>query len=206
MPEDNSKLVMQLFQEITLTRELAEDCPLDEEERALLRAQTCELQTRLGLFRGDLAELGDRASLQDFLRGYKPVHVPSSVPALVEPEMKLVQMPFKFFFAVWGRVAPAAGQQTIDVVYDGREQHTLRALEIGLAMRGHWHQDGWISVANLLHEASRKGWACLPADEGYLVSYVCVRCIYGPDALPLAMGHADPPTWPKPWPHRSVMG
>ena len=50
MPEDNSKLVMQLFQEITLTRELAEDCPLDEEERALLRAQTCELQTRLGLF------------------------------------------------------------------------------------------------------------------------------------------------------------
>lgn len=206
MSDENTQAVMRLFQQISLARELAEDCPLDDDDRELLATRTCELQRRIGLFTGDLAELGNPADLQDMLRGYKPVHVPASVPRAVEPEATLLHHPFKCFFAVWGQVSPVPGQPPVDLVYDSSNQHAIRAMEIALAMRGHWHQDGWISIANLLHQAKRQGWACLPADNDFLVNFVCVRCIYPATALPLSMGHTDPPNWPKPWPYRAVLG
>lgn len=200
----NNELIMEKLAAVAELRALRHVRVLNAEELARLRRTTWELQSALGLFSTDPTPSGPRSKLAQFLSGLVPVHVPDSVPKRCEVSSILSLVPHKFFFAVWGRLHDPLTGASVDLVFDRADQDTLRALEIAAYARGDFSQDGWISIGNLLHSAHLRGWAELPADPAFGLNYVCLRQIYGPDALIRVLEAAAPPAWPQRWPHRST--
>lgn len=177
-------------------------CPFNEVDLCRVKLLTSNLQEAFGLFSNNLMQLGPYKEAETFMNGGTPPNEPDQAPLDSELSQKLTWMPGAFSFAVWGKVYPPGSDEPIDLVYDSDDNKTLRALEIGVAMRGDFTVDSWVVVANALHKAHVQGWAEIQADPQLGRNYVCVRLILGEGALLTMLKLQDPPQWPQKWPHR----
>jgi hypothetical protein len=167
-----------------------------------VRKISSEMQVAMGLYSKDLIQFDSYETYGVYLQGSTPPNEPDKALPRSEHSPILGRMPGKFSFAVWGKVFSPGNNTSTDLVYDSAENHTARALEIALAMRGDWEADSWLEVGNALHKAHATGWATLPAEPELGRNFVCIRFILGEGALPTVLNLQDPPEWPKKWPHR----